>query len=105
MDHSGSGLKWAAAMLFAGFSALAYAQPATNDAPREKTDHGRSTETPAPTAEALPSGDPKTGVLTPPNVDPKMAKTVPDVDPGMSNRSPGKTPEPSDPANPRIQPR
>ena len=105
MDHFRSGLKWAAALLFVGFSTLAYAQPATSDDTHKKPVAPASKDAPAPPPDALPSGDPKTGVLTPPNVDPKMAKSVPDIDPGINNPPPGKAPGPADPTAPKVQPR
>ncbi len=45
--------------------------------------------------EAKPVGDPKTGVLKPPDVDPKMSKAVPDIDPAMDNPPPGTTKAPA----------
>ena len=98
-------VKWAATLLFAGFAATAFAQQSPSDDTHKKPGSGASKDAPAPPADALPSGDPKTGVLTPPNIDPKMAKSVPDVDPGINNPSPGKAPPPADPANPKVQPR
>jgi hypothetical protein len=55
--------------------------------------------------EAKPIGDPKTGVLKPPDVDPKMAKTVPDVDPAMDNPPPGTTKAPADAPPAEAKPR
>ncbi len=59
----------------------------------------------APPADAAPTGDPKTGVLKPPDVDPKMAKAVPDVDPAMDNPPPGTTKVPSDAPPAEAKPR
>ena len=59
----------------------------------------------APPAEAMPTGDPKTGVLKPPDVDPKMAKAVPDVDPAMDNPPPGTTKAPADAPPAEAKPR
>jgi hypothetical protein len=91
-------------------SLLLFGLPATTYAQQTSTDQGnahkRTTpDAPAPPADALPSGGPKSGVLRPPDVDPKMAKPVPDVDPAMSNASPGKTPGPTDPGAPKVQPK
>ncbi len=65
----------------------------------------KTPDAPPPPADAMPSGDPKTGVLTPPDVDPKMARPVPDVDPAMDNPPPGKVPAPADPSAPKVQPK
>jgi hypothetical protein len=59
----------------------------------------------APPAEAMPTGDPKTGVLKPPDIDPKMAKAVPDVDPAMDNPPPGTTKAPADAPPAEAKPR
>ena len=59
----------------------------------------------APPADAMPTGDPKTGVLKPPDVDPKMAKAVPDVDPAMNNPPPGTTKAPADAPPAEAKPR
>ena len=89
-----------AALLFCGLTATTYAQPPSTD---QAQSHKKTVpDAPAPPAEAMPSGDPKSGVLKPPDVDPKMAKPVPNVDPAMDNPPPGKAP---DPAAPKVQPR
>jgi hypothetical protein len=92
-----------AALLFCGYPSTGYAQQTSTDQvqPHKKT----VPDAPAPPAEARPSGDPQSGVLKPPNVDPKMAKPVPDVDPAMDNPPPGKTPGPTDPTVPKVQPK
>jgi len=59
----------------------------------------------APPMDAMPKGNSKTGVLKPPDVDPKMAKSVPDVDPGMNNPPPGTTKAPSDAPPAEAKPR
>jgi hypothetical protein len=90
-----------AALLALGLCHAAYAQQTSADQtqkPPPATDKG-------PPPEAKPSGDPKTGVLKPPNVDPKMAKQVPDVDPGMTQPPPNKQSPPSDAPPPKVQPK
>jgi len=83
----------------AGMPAPAKAEPQQTPPSQQK----RTTpDAPPPPTDAQPSGDPKTGVLTPPDVDQKMAKPVPDVDPAMDN-PPGKAP--ADPAAPKVQPK
>jgi hypothetical protein len=91
------------AMLFCGLPSMGYAQQTSTDQaqPHKKT----VPDAPAPPADARPSGDPHSGVLKPPDVDPKMAKPVPDVDPAMDNPPPGKTPSPTDPSVPKVQPK
>jgi len=92
-----------AALLICGFPLMGYAQQTSTDqaqSPRKATP-----DAPPPPADALPSGDPRNGVLKPPDVDPMMAKPVPDVDPAMSNPPPGKTPTPNDPSAPKVQPK
>jgi hypothetical protein len=73
--------------------------------PTPPSQQKKTPDAPPPPADALPTGDPKTGVLIPPNVDPKMAKPVPDVDPAMDNPPPGKVPAPADPSAPKVQPK
>ena len=58
-----------------------------------------------PPPEAKPTGDPKTGVVRPPDVDPKMAKKVPDVDPGMTQPPPDKQSPLPDQGPPKVQPK
>jgi hypothetical protein len=92
-----------AALLFCGLPAITYAQSASTD---QAQSHKKTVpDAPAPPPDARPSGDPKSGVLKPPNVDPQMAKPVPDVDSAMSNPPPGKTPSPTDPTAPKVQPK
>jgi hypothetical protein len=92
-----------ATLLLCGLPATTYAQqPSTDQAPSHKK---TVPDAPAPPAGALPSGDARSGVLKPPDVDPKMAKPVPDVDPAMDNPPPGKTPGPADPTAPKVQPK
>lgn len=92
-----------AALLFLGLPATAYAQ---TPSPDQAQSHKKTVpDAPAPPADARPSGDPKSGVLKPPNVDPQMAKPVPDVDPAMNNPPPGKAPGPTDPTGPKVQPK
>jgi hypothetical protein len=88
---------------FFGFSTAGYAQQTSTAQaqPHKKT----VPDAPAPPADARPSGDPHSGVLKPPDVDPKMARPVPDVDPAMDNPPPGKTPTPPDAAAPKAQPK
>ena len=92
-----------AALLICGLPSIGYAQQTSTDQaqPYKKT----VPDAPSPPADALPSGDPKTGVLKPPDVDPKMAKPVPDVDPAMDNPPPGKAPTPTDPSAPKALPK
>lgn len=86
----------------AGPSVPAVAEPQqTPPSQQNKT----TPDAPPPPPDARPSGDPKNGVLTPPDIDPKMAKPVPDVDPAMDNPPPGKAPVPADPAMPKVQPK
>lgn len=102
IGHQRMTLNLLAALLFVGLSAPAHAQQTPSDPPA----HDKKTANPpAPPADASPRGDPTTGVLKPPDVDPKMAKPVPDVDPAMINPPPGKpvAPDPSAPL--KIQPR
>ena len=91
------------ALLFLGLPATTYAQqPSTDQAQSNKK---TVPDAPAPPADARPSGDAQSGVLKPPDVDPKMAKSVPDVDPAMDNPPPGKALASPDPATPKVQPR
>jgi hypothetical protein len=92
-----------AVVLLCGLPATTYAQRSPTDQaqPHKKT----VPDAPAPPADARASGDPHSGVLKPPDVDPKMAKPVPDVDPAMDNPPPGKAPASPDPAAPKVQPR
>jgi hypothetical protein len=92
-----------AALLICGLPSMGYAQQTSTDQaqPHKKT----VPDAPAPPVDARPSGDPHSGVLKPPNIDPKMAKSVPDVDPAMDNPPPGKAPGPTDPAAPKVQPK
>jgi hypothetical protein len=98
--------KLLAALLLAGLSIAAQAQqtPANPPAHDKKTDDSTAKPS-APPADAMPGGDPKSGVLKPPDVDPKMAKTVPDVDPAMDDPPPGKVPAPDNSDPPKVQPR
>jgi hypothetical protein len=98
--------KLVAALLLTGLAVPAPAQQLPTDPPaRDKKMDGSDPNPPAPPADALPSGDPKSGVLKPPDVDPKMAKRVPDVDPAMDNPPPGKIPPSGEQSPPKIQPR
>jgi hypothetical protein len=94
----------AAASLFAmlltcGLCHATYAQQTSPD----QIHPDQTRKAPPPPPEAKPTGDPKTGLLHPPDVDPKMAKPVPDVDPGMTQPSPGKQSPPVD--APKVQPK
>jgi hypothetical protein len=60
---------------------------------------------PSPPPEAKPMGDPKTGVLKPPDVDPKMARQAPDVDRGITEPPPDKTSPPAQQTPPKVQPK
>jgi hypothetical protein len=92
-----------AALLICGLPSMGYAQQTSTD---QAQSHKKTVpDAPAPPADARPSGDPQSGVLKPPDVDPKMAKPVPDVDPAMDNPPPGKTPSPTDPTVPKVQPK
>jgi len=80
----------------------AYAQQSSTDQTLKTPD--QTQKAPPPPPEAKPQGDPKTGLVTPPDVDPKMAKKVPDVDPGMTQPPPDKaSPTPDTP--PKVQPK
>jgi hypothetical protein len=90
-------------LLLCGLPVTTYAQQTSTD---QGSAHKRTTpDAPAPPAGTLPSGDPHSGVLKPPDIDPKMAKSVPDVDPAMANPPPGKTTGPADPGAPKVQPK
>jgi hypothetical protein len=91
------------ALLFCGLGSAGYAQRPSADQtqPSQRT----VPDAPAPPAEARPSGDPASGVVNPPDVDPKMAKPVPDVDPAMDNPPAGKMPAPAAPTTPKVQPK
>lgn len=95
-----------AALLLAGLSITAQAQQTPANPPtHDKKKDDSTANSSAPPADTMPHGDPKSGVLKPPDVDPKMAKTVPDVDPAMDNPPPGKVPAPDDSDPPKVQPR
>jgi hypothetical protein len=81
----------AATALIAGLLVLGpchatYARQASADKARKPPDWTRK----APLPDAKPAGDPKTGLVKPPDIDPKMAKKVPEVDPGMTQPPPDK---------------
>jgi hypothetical protein len=80
-----------------------YAQQASTDQPQKLPDETQ--KAPPPPPEAQPKGDPKTGMVKPPDVDPKMAKKVPDVDPGMTQPPPDKQSPPADQGPPKVQPK
>ena len=80
-----------------------YAQQASPDQSKKVPE--QTQKAPPPPPDAKPSGDPKTGVLHPPDVDPKMAKQVPDVDPGMTQPPPDKQSPPADQPPPKVQPK
>jgi hypothetical protein len=98
--RSGVAFGLLAALAFTGIPALAEPQQTPPSQQKKATP-----DAPPPPADALPSYDPKTGVLTPPDVDPKMAKPVPDVDPAMDKPPLGKLPAPTDPSMPKVQPK
>jgi hypothetical protein len=98
--------KFAATLLFAWVSLAAQAQQTNAHQPSRGLKADKATSNPpAPPADAMPAGDPKTGVLKPPNIDPKMAKPVPDVDPAMDNAPPGKKAAPDTASPPKVQPK
>jgi hypothetical protein len=101
-----TGLKLLALLTFVGLSAVCQAQQSATDpsGPSRKADRNTANP-PAPPSDALPSGDPKSGVLKPPDVDPKMSKKVPDVDPAMDDPPAGKAPAPPAADPPKVQPR
>jgi hypothetical protein len=93
----GTGRRWLAASVFTILAAT-YVQPAPGQEP--------SKDPPTASPEARPTGDPKGGVVKPPDIDPKMSKQAPDIDPAINAATPGKaTPMPTEPATPEIQPR
>ena len=55
--------------------------------------------------EARAAGDPKSGVLKPPDIDPNMSKHVPDVDPGMTQPPTAKTAPPAEETPGKVQPK
>ena len=97
-----------AILLTCGLCHATYAQQASPDQipkPPPSTDKAQPPV-------AKPAGAPKSGVLKPPDVDPKMAKKVPDVDPGMTKPPPDKQSPPadkqappSDQPPPKVQPK
>jgi len=89
-------------MLACGFCHATYAQQSSTD--QTKKVPSETQKSPPPPPEAQPKGDPKAGVLKPPDVDPKMAKTVPDVDPAMNQPPPDKQ-SPADQGPPKVQPK
>ena len=91
-----------ALVLVFGACHATYAQQLSTDQSKKVPD--QTQKTPPPPPEAKPKGDPKTGELKPPDVDPKMAKKVPDVDPGMTQPPPDKQSPPTD-APPKVQPK
>jgi hypothetical protein len=91
------------ALLTCALCHAAYAQQASPDQTQKTPD--RMQKAPPPPPDARPSGDPKTGVLKPPDVDPKMAKKVPDVDPGMTKPPSDKPSPPADQSPPKVQPK
>ncbi len=70
--------RWAAIFVGAALSAAPTAIAAPDPVPQAAGPDAQ-TNTAAPGA----TGDAKTGVLKPPNIDPAMTKPVPDVDPGI----------------------
>jgi hypothetical protein len=104
--RSGITTGMAVALLLAGVSLAAQAQQTTADQPSRGPKADKATSNPAaPPADAMPIGDPKSGVLKPPNIDPKMSKAVPDVDPAIDNPPPGKAPAPDASIQPKMQPK
>jgi hypothetical protein len=90
-------------LLACGFCHASYAQQSSAD--QAKKIPQETQKAPPPPPEAKPEGDPKTGELRPPDVDPKMAKKVPDVDPGMTQPPPDKQSPPADQGPPKVQPK
>jgi hypothetical protein len=86
-----------------GFCHATYAQQSSMD--QTKKIPKETQKAPPPPPDAKPLGDPKTGVLKPPDVDPKMDKKVPDVDPGMTQPPPDKQSPPADQPPPKVQPK
>jgi hypothetical protein len=94
---------WAAVAVAIGLSATAAAQTVPND---RHSGAGATKDAPALSPEAKPQGAPKTGVLKPPDVDPKMSKPVPDIDPQMDKPPPGKPQPPTEQQpTPKADPR
>jgi hypothetical protein len=89
--------------LACGFCHATYAQQSSPD--QTKKVPQETQKAPPPPPDAKPEGDPKTGVLKPPDVDPKMAKKVPDVDPAMDQPPPDKQSPPPDQGPPKVQPK
>ena len=91
------------------FTLLAFSLCHATYAQQTSPDHTQNipdqTQKAPPPPDAKPAGDPKSGVLKPPDVDPKMAKQVPDVDPGMTQPPPGKQSPPTDQPPPKVQPK
>ena len=92
-----------ALLLACGFCHATYAQQTSPDQGKKVPE--QTQKTPPPPPDARPKGDPKTGVLKPPDVDPKMSKKVPDVDPGMTQPPPDKQSPPADQGPPKVQPK
>jgi hypothetical protein len=97
-----------AVLLICGLPSAGYAQATSTD--QAQAPQAQTPKKTAPDAGSLPattplSGDAKTGVVKPPDVDPKMAKQVPDVDPGMTHPPPDKSSAPTDPSVPKAQPK
>ena len=93
-------------LLTLGLCHATYAQQTSPDHTQNIPE--QTQKAPPPPPDAKPTGDPKTGVLHPPDVDPKMAKQVPDVDPGMTQpppAKPDKQPPPADQPPPKVQPK
>ena len=89
-------------LLACSFCHATYAQQSSTDQ-TQKTPDGTE-KAPPPPPEAQPKGDPKTGMVKPPDVDPKMAKKVPDVDPGMT-QPPADKQQPAADGPPKVQPK
>lgn len=93
--------RWAAILVGAALSAAApVATAAPDPAPPARGPDGQTN----PAAPDL-TGNPDTGVLKPPNVDPGMAKPVPDIDPGIEKPhapklGPDAKPSPESPTAP-----
>lgn len=89
-------------VLACGFCHATYAQQSSTD--QTKKVSPETQKSPPPPPEAQPTGDPKNGVVKPPDVDPKMAKKVPDIDPAMNQPPPDKQ-TPADQGPPKVQPK
>ena len=76
--------RWAAVLVGAALSAAPGAIAAPDPVPQAAGPDAQTNP-----AAPDPTGNPKTGVLKPPDVDPAMTKPVPDIDPGIE-----KTPAP-----------